>query len=221
MRNVTRKVMWACCAGFAAGAALVGGAGVASAATGAPGLQPQRGVLPVHSPVGLAPQPQRGRFPGHSPAGPGLQPQRGGFPGHSPAGKAGCNPWQLERWNLNGANEVVAVYGGRNFDYSVTFKQIGSCLGGTLNDSNYPFSGPISGTVKGDLVTFSFSYPSGAVQVTRTYTGTIGRWGDVKGTWTQTGSQAADNLPWSLQNKAAPACAKYWLRIPQACPVVW
>jgi hypothetical protein len=144
-----------------------------------------------------------------------------------PTGKPRCNPWQLERWNLNGSNEVVAVYGGSNYTYSVTFKQKGSCLGGTLTDS-YPggATGPISGTVNGDNVTFSFTYPS-TVQGTRTYTGTITEpWaksglpaGTVQGTWTQTGTQVANNLPWSLKNPAALACPKIWQRFTPVCPV--
>ena len=40
-----------------------------------------------------------------------------GFPG------PGCNPWALEHWNLNGTNDVKAIYLGGTFNYSVTFKQ--------------------------------------------------------------------------------------------------
>jgi hypothetical protein len=59
---------------------------------------------------------------------------------------------------------------------TVTFKQNGSCLTGTLTDSYIPApgpqSGPISGTIRGNTVTFSFTYPTN-VQGKRTYTGTI------------------------------------------------
>ena len=92
---------------------------------------------------------------------------------HHPA----CNPWARERWNLNGKNEVKAVYLGTTYTYSVTFRQSGSCLTGTLTDSYYPTTGPIWGTVNKNSVTFSFAYPSGSVQGTRTYTGTINRRG--------------------------------------------
>src|SRR5580658_7523451 len=87
----------------------------------------------------------------------------------------GCNYRALEQWNLNGHNKVEAVYQGATFTYSVTFRQFGSCLTGTLTDSLYPTSGPIFGTVNRNHVTFTFAYPSGSVQGTRTFSGTINR----------------------------------------------
>jgi hypothetical protein len=100
-----------------------------------------------------------------------------------------CNRFAREQWNLKGRNQVEAVYQGSTFTYSVTFRQSGSCLTGTLTDPYFPTTGPISGTVSGNHVTFSFRYPSGSVQGTRTYSGTINRRGAVSGTWSQTGSQ--------------------------------
>ena len=82
---------------------------------------------------------------------------------HHPA----CNPWARERFNLNGKNQVKAVYLGTTYTYSVTFRQFGSCLSGTLTDSYYPTTGPIWGTVNKNSVTFSFTYPSGSVQGTQ------------------------------------------------------
>ena len=120
-----------------------------------------------------------------------------------------CSKWQLERWNLNGSNTITAVYQGANFTYAVTFKQNGSCLTGTLTDSYIPAPGPISGTIRGNTVTFSFTYPTN-VQGKRTYTGTISRRGAVSGSWSQTGTQVPDNGTWSLGSKANHACPRFW-----------
>jgi hypothetical protein len=72
-----------------------------------------------------------------------------------------------------------------------------------------PQSGPISGKVRGNTVTFSFTYPTN-VQGTRTYTGTISRWGVVSGNWSQTGTQVPSTGTWSLGTKAAHACPRFW-----------
>jgi hypothetical protein len=101
----------------------------------------------------------------------------------------GCNPFAREQWNLNGRNRVEAVYLGSTFTYSVTFRQFGSCLTGTLTDPYFPTTGPVFGTVFRNDVTFSFRYPSGSIQGTRTYSGTINRRGAVSGTWSETGSE--------------------------------
>ena len=123
-----------------------------------------------------------------------------------------CNPFQRERWNFNGSNTVNAVFQGKTFPYSVTFRQFGSCLHGSLTDPFFGTSGttgPILGTVNGNDVTFAFQYPAGSVQGTRTFTGTVQpvwfrlwfrhhhhwvfRWvfrlGAVSGTWSETGSE--------------------------------
>jgi hypothetical protein len=129
-------------------------------------------------------------------------------PGHQ-----NCNRWQLERWNLNGDNTITAVYQGANFNYTVTFKQNGSCLTGTLTDSYIPApgpqSGPISGTIRRNTVTFSFMYPTNA-QGKRTHIGTISRRGDVSGRWSQTGTQVPDNGTWSPGTRANHACPRFW-----------
>lgn len=128
-----------------------------------------------------------------------------------------CNRFALERWNLNGANSVEAVYQGSTFTYSVTFRQFGSCLSGTLTDPYYPTTGPISGTISGNNVTFSFRYPKGSIQGTRTYTGTINRRGAVSGTWSETGSEAGSGT-FTLAKHAARACP-WWYGSYAACPV--
>ena len=134
------------------------------------------------------------------------------FGPHGPS-HPNCNRWQLERWNLNGSNTITAIYNNAPFNYTVTFKQDGSCLSGTLTD---PYiqpsslqSGPIYGTIRGNTVTFSFTYPTN-VQGTRTYTGTISRSGAVSGTWSQTGTQVPNNGTWSLGSKANRACPRFW-----------
>lgn len=179
LRSIS-KTMLRTCAGLAVTAGLVvGGAGMASAATASP---------TVHS-------------------------------NHHPGPR--CNPFARERWNLNGKNnQVKAVYLGNTYTYSATFKQYGSCLSGSLTDSYYPTTGPISGTVNKNNVTFTFVYPSGSVQGTRTYTGTINRWGFVSGTWSQTGSQGGGGT-FTLAKNAQRACPWWYQRWNHnaACPV--
>jgi hypothetical protein len=125
----------------------------------------------------------------------------------------GCNPFQRQHWNLNGRNKVEAVYLGTTYTYKVTFKQFGGCLTGTLTDTYYQptaATGPVFGTINRNHVTFSFTYPSGSVQGTRTYTGTINRWGAVSGNWTQTGSQGGGGT-FTLARHANFACP-WWDR---------
>jgi hypothetical protein len=122
-----------------------------------------------------------------------------------PAAQSSCTAGQPAQWDLNGANEVDVAYDGTSFVYSATITQNGSCLGGTLDDPYYPTSGPISGTVSGDSITFTFSYPSGSIQGTRTYTGTISQSGVASGTWTQSGDESPDNGTWTLADKATTA----------------
>jgi hypothetical protein len=119
-----------------------------------------------------------------------------------------CNPWQMEQWNLGGYNTVDATYHGSNFYYSVHFTEHGSCLSGTLTDSGYPTSGPISGTVSGNHVTFTFRYPYGSIQGTRTFVGTIDRYGNVYGYWYESGSEHGHGT-WSLSNRVHRACQRY------------
>jgi len=65
------------------------------------------------------------------------------FGPHGPS-HPNCNRWQLERWNLNGSNTITAIYNNTPFNYTVTFKQNGSCLTGTLTDPNIPSNLPQS-----------------------------------------------------------------------------
>jgi hypothetical protein len=129
----------------------------------------------------------------------------------------GCNPGAREQWNLNGRNHVEAVYLGTTYTYKVTFKQYGGCLTGTLTDSGYPTTGPIVGTIHRNHVTFSFSYPSGSIQGTRTFTGTINRWGAVSGTWSETGTENGTGT-FTLARHAATACP-WWQWWNHSCRV--
>jgi hypothetical protein len=146
-----------------------------------------------------------------------------------------CSPWAWEQWNLNGSNTVNAVYNGTTYSYSVTIKQYGSCIGGTLTDSYYQptaATGPIHGTINGNHVVFSFTYPSGSVQGTRTFNGYIHprwvrqwywhhgwhfRWvfrtGSVSGTWSETGSENGSGT-FTLADNARNACPswQWWAR---------
>lgn len=115
------------------------------------------------------------------------------------ASQAGSSSSQ---WNLSGGNSIDIGYDGTSLVYTVSFTQSGTSLTGTLDDPYYPTSGPITGSVNGSSVTFTFDYPSGSIQGTRTYTGTISSSGAVSGTWTQTGSESPDKGTWSLASNA-------------------
>jgi hypothetical protein len=131
----------------------------------------------------------------------------------------GCSYRALEHWNLNGHNKVEAVYQGTTYTYSVTFRQFGSCLSGTLTDSYYPTTGPIFGTVVRNHVVFTFRYPSGSVQGARTFSGYINRWGGVSGNWWETGSEQGTGT-FTLARHAAPACFWWeWWYHNSGCPV--
>jgi hypothetical protein len=192
MRSIRMTVLRTC-AGLAAAAGLVvGGAGMASAATTSPAT-------------------------------------------HSSNHFYGCNPWAREQWNLNGSNTVNAVYQGNTYSYSVTFKQFGSCLSGTLTDPGFPTTGPIHGTIYGNHVTFSFQYPAGSIQGTRYYNGYVHpvwykqwywngyrwtfRWvfrtGSVSGNWRETGSENGSGT-FSLASNVHTACP-WWFRPYSSC----
>jgi hypothetical protein len=117
-----------------------------------------------------------------------------------------CNPFQKERWNLNGFNSVDVTYlGSLHFTYSVDFVQRGSCLSGWLHDPYFHVTEPIFGTVNGNYVTFSFHYPS-FVEGTRTYYGSTGPFGFVSGHWSQTGIAWPNFGSFALSGPAARAC---------------
>ena len=61
------------------------------------------------------------------------------------------------------------------------------------------------GTINRNHVTFSFTYPSGSVQGTRTFTGYINRWGFVSGTWSETGTEMGTGT-FTLARHANFAC---------------
>src|SRR5580658_8015863 len=105
---------------------------------------------------------------------------------HIPAGPL-CSPFQKERYNLNGFNTVDVTYLFHHYFYTVDFVQHGSCLSGWLHDPYFSVTEPIFGTVDGNFVTFSFTYPS-FVEGTRTYIGSINHFGFVSGHWFQTGT---------------------------------
>jgi hypothetical protein len=183
--KVIGKTMLRTCAGVAiATAAVVGGAGVASAAPVTPSVSTTSHY---------------------------------GF---------GCNPFAYEQWNVSGSNNVENNQFSPPYTYSITFYQQGSCLSGTMTDPYYPTTGPIHGSINGNHITFSFTYPAGSIQGTRTFSGSITpkfhkvyyqhwvwngyrwvqRWtfkyevqGYVSGTWTETGSEHASSS-WYLSN---------------------
>jgi len=187
MRFGARMMLLACCAGPAMAAMLVTGSGSANAAPLTPAVSGGASFNP------------------HGP---------GPWGGHGP-GQFNCDRWQLERWDVNGTNTVNVVYSGGTATYGVTFQQNGECLRGTLTDNNIPNgpkTGPIFGTVNGNNITFSFRYTyAGATQGTRTFTGTISRFGSVSGGWNETGTEGLSGT-WSLAAKADRACSWRTLR---------
>jgi len=191
MRFGARTILMACFAGPVVAAMLVTGSGPANAAPLTPAVNGGSGFNP------------------HDP-GPGGGP--GPFGGH---GQRHCDRWQLERWDVNGTNTVNVVYSGGTATYGVSFQQNGECLGGTLTDNNIPNgpkTGPITGTVNGNNITFSFKYTyTGATQGTRTFTGTISRFGSVSGTWNETGTEGLTGT-WSLATRVDRACSWRTLR---------
>jgi hypothetical protein len=202
MRRAKKVMMWACCTVPAVAAMVMTGAGAASAAT----------TLVPGGPPGI---PQHFPFPG--PQNPG--PHNPGPHGPGPS----CSKWQLEEWNLNGANTVTLIYNSGSYSYSVALIQKGSCLTGTLTDTHASpnLSLPITGTVNGNHVSFSVTYPATAGnQGIRTFTGTIGHHGAVSGTWAETGTEHGSG-PWSLTTNAKPACPPWYrsYRGPRECAV--
>jgi len=129
-----------------------------------------------------------------------------------------CNPFQKERWNLNGFNSVDVTYLFAPYTYTVDFVQRGSCLSGWLNDPYFHVTRPIFGTVNGNYVAFSFTYPS-FVEGTRTYTGHIYGSGFVFGHWSQTGFAWPNFGTFSLSNPVARACPP-WIWWTSFCPVL-
>jgi hypothetical protein len=113
--------------------------------------------------------------------------------------------YQYGQWNLSGYNTVHVKFEVNTYDYSVNFNQEGNCLTGWLTDPGASFTGRIHGTIYGNFVTFSITYPSGDTQGTRTFNGTINQWGHVSGSWSETGSENASGS-WWLSNSAQPGC---------------
>ncbi len=118
------------------------------------------------------------------------------------------NQFRQNGWNLSGWNTVKVKFEVNTYDYPVYFTQYGSCLTGTLTDPDASFSGRIHGTVYGNFIVFSITYPSGDNQGTRTFNGTINRWGHVSGSWSETGSENASGS-WSLTRSAHRGCQMY------------
>ena len=197
-------MIWVCCTAPAVAAMLMTGVGTASASP-TPIFQP-----PI----------QQGPPGGFWKGGQGGQGQGGQGQGHN---HSSCSKWQLEEWNLNGANTVTLTYDSGSYSYSVALTQKGSCLTGTLTDTHASptLSLPITGSVNGNHATFSVTYPTTAgSQGTRTFTGTIGHKGAVSGTWAETGTEAGSG-PWSLSTNAKPACPPWYRshRGPRECAV--
>ncbi len=138
-----------------------------------------------------------------------------------------CSPYNLERFDFRGDNTVRLQFGS-TYTYAVHFDQLGSCLSGWLEDTyipgNYNKYLPIRGYVFRNHVTFSvtYTYP-GEDQGTRTFTGTIGYWGWVSGTWSETGTENGSGS-WSLEHAVRRACPGFYpwfgfFQYGNGCPV--
>jgi hypothetical protein len=118
------------------------------------------------------------------------------------------NQFRQNGWNLSGSNTIKVKFEVNTYDYPVYFTQRGNCLTGTMTDPGASFSGRIHGTVYGNFVVFSITYPSGSKQGTRTFNGTINQWGHVSGSWSETGYENASGS-WSLARSAHRGCQRY------------
>jgi len=138
-----------------------------------------------------------------------------------------CSRHSLELWNLNGDNTIdnLTFKGSTTkITYAVHFRQRGCLLGGTLTDTlipNGPQTGPITGQVRRNHVTFSFTYTyTGEVQGTRTFSGFVAHDGTVSGTWSETGPEAGFGT-WSLATAVPQACPPFFAfaEFEGGCPV--
>jgi len=97
---------------------------------------------------------------------------------------------------LQGRGTVTLTYEGHSYAYKVQLRQQGELLTGTLTDTYLPGTLQVNGVVfGGKYVVFSVVYPG--VQGVRTFSGTIGSHGIVKGAWSETGSEAGSG-PFTL-----------------------
>jgi len=108
-------------------------------------------------------------------------------------------------WDLSGSNTLKVSFEVKTYDYAVSFTQQGSCLTGWLTDPGASFTGRVHGTISGNFITFSITYPSGSKQGTRTFNGTINGFGHVSGSWSETGTEVGSGS-WSLTNPAFQNC---------------
>jgi len=123
-----------------------------------------------------------------------------------------------QQWQLNGPNKVVLTYAGSQYTYKVQFRTLlfrgphgikVELLTGKLRDTYEPkaLTMRLSGSISGNKVVFSVSYPSkgpdAGNQGVRTFKGTIDKHGKVTGTWSETGSEAGSG-PFHLVFPAKP-----------------
>lgn len=99
-----------------------------------------------------------------------------------------------------GVYAMQVMYQGNPYNYTLTLSQSGTTVTGTLNDPYLPGTLAVSGTVSGNTVTFSVTYPGGW-QGTRTFTGTIAS-GNLSGTWSETGPEGGADV-WSTTGGGA------------------
>jgi len=182
MRLGTKALITAALAGPAMAALILTGAGTASAAVTTTTAHTTSSSGPFNSFCNQYPN-QYGQYPN----------------------QYGQYQFQQNQWNLSGSNTLRVKFEVNTYDYPVYLTQRGNCLSGRLTDQDASFSGRIHGTVYGNFVTFSITYPYGSRQGTRTFNGTINRWGHVSGSWSETGSENASGS-WSLSRPAQPAC---------------
>ena len=119
--------------------------------------------------------------------------------------------WPTGTWNVAGTYTFTAQYAGQNWNYTVVLSQSGNTVTGTLTDPYLPAQNTltiVNGSLSGNKITFSVDYPSGSIQGTRTFTGTIDSSGKMSGTWTETGPEQGSNT-WSTTAGAATVSNSY------------
>ncbi len=182
MRFGAKALITAAFAGPAMAALILTGAGAANAATTSSGQFNQF--------CNLTPFPNQ--FPNQ-------------FQNQFPQNKFPRNQFQQGLWNLSGYNTLAVKFEVNTYDYPVYFNQQGTCLTGWLKDPGASFRGQINGTIYGNFITFSVTYPPGSKQGTRTWNGTISGSGRVSGSWSETGSEVGSGS-WWLSNPASLGC---------------
>ena len=103
--------------------------------------------------------------------------------------------------NVAGPYTMDVLYESNHYFYNLTLTQTGNTIGGILHDPYLPGDLTVTGTLSGNAVVFSVTYPTN-YQGTRTFTGTIDNTGNLSGDWTETGTENGADT-WSTTGGSA------------------